>query len=192
MTTKARYLKKAAITHLLRAATGVTGRDSFVIVGTGAVIAQLKAVPLELMRTREVDIDVPDDPAADAMSDLIDGTIGEGSPFDEAFGYYAHGVGALTACLPDDWRTRAVRYEVPNMPDLLCLCPDPDDVALSKLCAWRDKDREWLDAGLGAGVLRLDAMRERGGSISNPHAPDAAEIQRRLEVLANRMRPGRS
>jgi hypothetical protein len=183
VTKRARYLRKADIAHIVRAATGVTGRDTFVIVGTGAVIAQLRTVPLDLMETREIDIYVPDTPDGDSFSDLIDGSIGEGSPFDEAFGYYAHGVGPLTACLPDDWGARAVRYELPNLPGVVCLCPEANDIALSKLCAWRDKDRAWISAGLGAGVLRLDAMRARSGLISNPNAPDGAEIERRLATL---------
>jgi hypothetical protein len=34
-------------------------------------------------------------------SDLIDGSIGEGSPFQRSFGYYAHGVDESTATLPE-------------------------------------------------------------------------------------------
>lgn len=183
MTAKVRYLKKAAIAHLLRAAAGVSGRDLFVIVGTGAVIAQLKTVPLDLMETREIDIYVPDDPEADGLSDLIDGTIGEGSPFDETFGYYAHGVGARTACLPDDWATRAVRYDGPALRGVVCLCPEVNDIALSKLCAWREKGRAWLEAGIATGVLDLAAMEMRAGSITDPNAPNVEEIGRRLVAL---------
>ena len=40
--------------------------------------------------------------------DLIDGSIGEGSPFDRQFGYYAHGVDDSTAILPAGWRNRLV------------------------------------------------------------------------------------
>ncbi len=190
MTKRARYLRKADIAHLVRAATGVTGRNTFVIVGTGAVIAQLKTVPLDLMETREIDIYVPDDVDGDSISDLIDGSIGEGSPFDEAFGYYAHGVGPLTACLPDDWAARAVRYEVANVPGVVCLCPEANDIALSKLCAWREKDRAWLAAGLSTGVLSLSIMAARCGSIANPNAPAVDEIGRRLATLSDGSRPG--
>ena len=38
----------------------------------------------------------------------IDSTIGEGSPFQRAFGYDAHGVGPETAVLPEGWRNRLV------------------------------------------------------------------------------------
>jgi hypothetical protein len=185
MTKRSRYLRKADIAHLVRAATGVTGRESFVIIGTGAVIAQLRTVPLDLMETREIDIYVPDAPDGDDMSDLIDGSIGEGSPFDTTFGYYAHGVGPLTACLPDDWMVRAVRYELPNLPGVVCLCPEVNDIALSKVCAWREKDRAWLAAGLSTGVLSLSAMFARAGTINNPNAPARDEVGRRLVLLGD-------
>ena len=38
-----------------------------------------------------------------ADADLIDGSIGEGSPFHQTFGYYAHGVAEETAVLPGGW-----------------------------------------------------------------------------------------
>jgi hypothetical protein len=47
-----------------------------------------------LLTSQEADIYPLGDPA---KSDLIDGTIGELSPFHETFGYYAHGVGPETA-----------------------------------------------------------------------------------------------
>ena len=191
MTAKVRYLRKAAIAHLLRAAAGVSGRELFVIVGTGAVIAQLKTVPLDLMETREIDIYVPDDPEADGISDLIDGTIGEGSPFDETFGYYAHGVGARTACLPDDWAARSVRYDGSLLRGVVCLCPEVNDIALSKLCAWREKDRTWLEAGIATGVLSLTAMKMRAGSITDSNAPSVEEIERRLAALHAAAGPSR-
>jgi hypothetical protein len=72
------------------------------MIGTRAVIARLKTVPLDLMSTREIDIHAEGAEDADAIADLIDGTLGEGSPFDTNFGYYVHGSGETTACLPDE------------------------------------------------------------------------------------------
>ena len=189
MSRKATRIDSAQIAHVLRAAAGITGRKSFVLIGTGAVIAQRKTLALELMRTREIDIyaaDSEDD--IDQMSDLIDGSIGEGSPFDETFGYYAHGVSERTACLPDDWASRAIRIDVPGVEGVSCTCPDVDDIALSKLCAWRDKDIVWLVAGLTTGLLDLDTMRNRAGHISNRNAPEPAEMARRLDRLKHLVR----
>ena len=191
MTGKTKFLKKEAIAHLVRAVAGVSGRSSFVMIGTGAVIAQLKHVPLDLMRTREIDIYPQGVPDAEDIATLIDGTLGEGSPFDETFGYYAHGVGERTACLPDGWEERAIAFDAPGLAGVVCLCPEVNDIALSKLCAWREKDRSWLEAGINSGVVSLDAMKARSRTISNPHAPDVTEIDRRIgsaEESAGRQR----
>jgi hypothetical protein len=47
-------------------------------------------------------------------SDLIDGSIGEGSPFHETFGYYAQGVGEKTATLPKGRGERLDRIRTEN------------------------------------------------------------------------------
>jgi hypothetical protein len=46
-------------------------------------------------------------------ADVIDGAIGEGSHFEDAFGYYAQGVGPETAVLPAGWQNRLVRVQSP-------------------------------------------------------------------------------
>jgi hypothetical protein len=45
---------------------------------------------------------------------LIDGSIGEGSPFNQTFGYYAHGVSEETAILPAGWKERLVMVQNAN------------------------------------------------------------------------------
>ena len=63
---------------------------------------------------------------------MIDGCIGELSPFHETFGYYAHGIGPETAVLPAKWKTRLVRVtnvgKVP-LPGLL-----PSDLGNGEPC----------------------------------------------------------
>ena len=60
------------------------------IVGSQAILGALPDAPLELLVSQEVDLYAPED---DSASDLVDGSIGEKSPFHESFGYYGHGVG---------------------------------------------------------------------------------------------------
>jgi len=178
-----RSLRKEDLAHILRAAAGITGKSRFVVVGTGAAIAQLKHIPFDMMMTREADIYVPDVADAEAIADLIDGSIGEGSQFDLSFGYYAHGVDATTALLPRDWRDRAHDIQLPTAPGICCICPDINDLALSKVCAWRDKDIEWLRAGLRAGILDLRIMTDRSAAIDDQRAPASAVMAERLEIL---------
>ena len=51
------------------------------------------------------------DPSEDA--DPIDGALGDGSAFHEAYGYYAHGVASETVVAPLGWQDRLVRVEAP-------------------------------------------------------------------------------
>ena len=56
-----------------------------------------------------------------------------------------------------------------------CICPEKNDIALSKVCAWREKDKAWLKAGLETGVLDIEAIEARSRSISNPNAPEPTQ-----------------
>ena len=136
-----------------------------------------------MMLTSEIDIyaDGVADPGP--LSDLIDGSIGEGSLFHRTFSYYCDGVGPETAIMPLDWRTRATEYVTPDGA-ATAVCPAIDDIAIAKLCAWREKDRDWLRAGVQAGLI--DPVRI-GAGLRSPMpaaAPDVAERLRRLDILA--------
>jgi hypothetical protein len=89
-------MKRDELEHVLRAAGAITGVTTWVIVGSQAILGALPSAPKELLVSQEVDLYAPADEAA---SDLVDGSIGEKSPFHESFGYYAHGVGEETAIL---------------------------------------------------------------------------------------------
>src|ERR1039457_1844200 len=97
--------------------------------------------PGELPVSQEVDLYAPSDESA---SDLVDGSIGEKSPFHKSFGYYAHGVGQNTALLPSRWQERAIAIQSPSTAGVIGICPAPADLAISKLVAWRDKDQEFV------------------------------------------------
>ncbi|KMO33804.1 hypothetical protein VQ03_24475 [Methylobacterium tarhaniae] len=56
-------------------------------------------------------------------------------------------------------------------------------MALAKLVAWREKDRDWLQSGLKAGLFSLTEMQSRLDRMPKS-APDGGELLRRLSVLA--------
>jgi Xaa-Pro aminopeptidase len=74
----------------------------------------------------------------------VDGSIGEGSPFHQTFGYYAHGVGEDTAVLREGWRGRLVPLHNENTGHGTGLCLEVHDLAVSKLVAGREKDLVFL------------------------------------------------
>ena len=55
-----RTLRRPDIDHILRAAASLSGHSRFVMVGTGAVIATAKHIPVVMMMTEEIDIYVED------------------------------------------------------------------------------------------------------------------------------------
>jgi hypothetical protein len=104
-------MKRHQLEHILRAAGGITGTDRFVIVGSQAILGTFPDPPEELVASIEADVfslKSPED------ANLIDGSIGEGSPFHQTFGYYAHGVGEETAVLPTGWKDRLIPLHTRN------------------------------------------------------------------------------
>lgn len=167
-------MNRDQLEHILRAAGAITGRTEWVIVGSQAILGAVADAPDEITVSEELDLYAPGDEYA---SDLIDGSIGERSPFHETFGYYAHGVGAETATLPARWRERAVIIRSEATAGVTGICPHPSDLAISKLAAWREKDREFIAALLRHGITTAGEIEERLTELDDAIA---AQIRRRM------------
>jgi hypothetical protein len=151
-------MQRAQLEHIIRAAAGITGAQDFVIVGSQAVLGQFPDAPPELLVSIEADLFTFRDPAD---ADLIDGSIGEGSPFHQTFGYYAHGVGLETAVLPASWKERLVHIRGPDTGGGTGLCLEVHDLAVSKLVAGREKDLDFVGGMLRHKLVRAETVAER-------------------------------
>src|SRR5689334_463093 len=98
-------MKRAELEHLIRAAAAISKDREIVIVGSQAVHGQLPDPPAELLVSMKADVFPKNAPE---LADLIDGSIGELSPFHAAFGYYAQAIGPLTVAAPEGWDQRLV------------------------------------------------------------------------------------
>ena len=130
-------MQRPQLEHIIRAAAGITGATEIVVIGSQAVLGQFPDAPAALLVSIEADVFTlrnPDD------ADLIDGSIGEGSPFHQTFGYYAHGVAEETAILPAGWKDRLVTVRNANTGNGCGLCLEVHDLAVAKLAAGREKD----------------------------------------------------
>ena len=92
---------------------------------------------------------------------MIDGSIGEGSPFHQTFGYYAHSVSVETAVLPEGWRQRLVPLHNQNTGGGIGLCLEIHDLAVSKLVAGREKDLDFISGLLRHRLILMDTIRAR-------------------------------
>lgn len=150
-------MNRKQLEHILRAAGSVSGSREIVVIGSQAILASYPDAPSELLKSMEADVyplDVPE------KADLIDGCIGELSPFHETFGYYAHGVSPETATLPREWRSRLIKLENQNTEGTTGWCLSPVDLAASKLVAGRDKDLDFIRGMFRAGIISKQAVKK--------------------------------
>lgn len=148
-------MQRSELAHVLRASAAIANENSFVLIGSQAVLLLVDEPPPELLRSTEIDLYPALHPE---KSDLIDGAIGAFSTFHDTFGYHADGVGPETASLPADWMKRAVLSYVG---EVTAICPDLHDLAASKCAAGRPKDAEYVRILLKHQLVRLDLLIER-------------------------------
>lgn len=174
-------MRRDDLEHLIRAAGSITGADEWIVVGSQAILGSVPDAPPELLRSNEADLFTLRDPND---ADLIDGSIGEGSPFHETFGYYAQGVWADTAVLPAGWNERLVRICNENTRGVAGLCLEIHDLAVSKLVAGREKDIGFLKEMVRHRLLDAAMVRERIGLLP-AGAGDGVDLEQRWARIAN-------
>ncbi|MCB0412189.1 MAG: hypothetical protein KDD22_06655 [Bdellovibrionales bacterium] len=146
--------------HALRAAAAVLGTKEVLVIGSQAVHGSMtKAFPAA-SRSIEVDIALINDIDGRA-ADLIDGSIGEASIFQDTFGYYAQGVECSTAILPEGWQKRLVPFTSPDAPGVKALCLELHDLWISKAMAGRPKDREFCEQLLSGKYVKVTTLESR-------------------------------
>ncbi|MDR2214884.1 MAG: hypothetical protein LBE59_03470 [Nevskiaceae bacterium] len=136
-------MKRSELEHIIRAAGAIANVSEIVVIGSQSILGQFPAAPASLLVSAEADVFPLSDPQ---LSDFIDGSIGEGSPFHQLYGYYAQGVDETTATLPAGWRDRLIPIRNPNTRGVTGLCLEVHDLAISKYVAGREKDREFTKA----------------------------------------------
>ena len=155
-------MKRQQLEHLLRAAGGVSGQDRVIVIGSQSILGAWPDAPAALLLSMEADLIFPDNPA---LSDLVDGTIGEGSIFHETYGYYAQGVDFTTAVLPAGWQDRLHEIKSANTRGTAGLCLDPSDLIAAKYAAGREKDVEFIRQAMRHGIVTPADVLERVGLL---------------------------
>ena len=169
-------VKRLQLEHLLRAAGGIAGQDRVIVIGSQSILGARPDAPEALLLSMEADFIFPDNPA---LSDVVDGSIGEGSIFHETHGYYAQGVDFTTAILPAGWQQRLHEVKSPNTRGTTGLCLDPADLIASKYAAGREKDYEFIRVAFQHGIVTAAQAIERVSILPL----DAARIASMLEKI---------
>lgn len=162
-------MRREQFDHVVAAAAEVTGHDQFVVVGSQAILGSYEEPPDAMLESQEADIYPLHDPAA---ADVIDGALGDGSPFHLAYGYYAHGVGPKTAKAPSGWEARVVRRNVPARPGssqlVVAWCLEPHDLVLAKCARGDERDWQYATDALRAGLVDGAVLLERVEALPLP------------------------
>jgi len=184
-------MRRDQLEHAIRTACQIIGHPSVVVVGSQAILGSFAEDTLPLEATMSIEIDilplVDDNDETARLADLIEEIAGEWSPFEEQHGFSIDGVDWETAVLPDGWRDRLVRVQNANTaapagaPQYTGWCLDKEDLCVAKLCAFREKDQNFVAALLNAQLVDAEIIAQRLAAVPKRHQPAA---ERALAWLA--------
>ena len=171
-------MKRAQLEHAIRASGAISGDPELYVVGSQSILGAHPDAPAELCRSMEVDIAPKNHPE---LESLIEGSIGELSPFHVTFGFYVDGIDIAAIALPAGWQDRLVVVENPNANGYRGLCLDPGDLAVAKLVAHREKDLEFVRVMLREKLVTPDELTTRLPTVANV---DAAYSRQLVQLVA--------
>jgi hypothetical protein len=183
-------MRGADLRHVIRATARIVqdagSADSIlVVIGSQAIHGSYRdnALPEVMTLSTEADLLVvtadPDD--FDRFATLVDGTIGEASPFHQTHGYYGQGVGPETATLPSGWVEGLVPI-ADRTSGAIAFCLEPHDLCAAKLCANRPKDIDYVSAALEQRLVDGATIRERLQTIQTPSARRGEITRARIDT----------
>lgn len=156
-------MNRLQLEHIIRAAGSIADDNEIIILGSASIFAQFPDLPSRFLLSVEADVFPKNKPN---MSDIIDGSIGELSPFHDAFGYYAHGISEETASnLPLGWEKRLIPLKTDNTGGVTGWCLEIHDLIAGKYVSARDKDIEFVRMAIKHGLVKEQILRNRLGML---------------------------
>lgn len=153
-----------------------SGDDPPIIVGSQSFHAFSDTIP-EIAR-KSVEYDFMLSSSNFSKRPQIDLSLGILSPYREENGFFADALGRASVTLPDGRRERLAPYH-DDSGNIIALCADRHDVAVSKFIAGREKDLEFLTSALASDLIDLVSLLERlklaFDKVENDVMPDRIE-----------------
>ena len=153
-------MTREQLEHAIRAACEVSEDTEIWIFGSQAILAEFPNAPKDLRASIEVDVQPKNRPD---NVDAIDGAVGELSIFHQTHGFYVHGLPIEeAAALPQGWQDRAkpICDEISTRGKMIW-CVEVQDLAASKLVAYREKDRDFVRVLLTEKMIAAEILVER-------------------------------
>ena len=172
-------MRRDQLEHAIRTACQIIDRPEVIVVGSQSILGTFREDELPADATISVEIDIL--PIADSnvetarLADLIEGVAGEFSTFEELHGFGIDGVDLETSALPEGWRNRLVKVQnattaaPAGQPQFTGWCIDKEDLCVAKLCAFREKDRNFVAALLDADLVDASVILDRLPTVEARH-----------------------
>jgi len=176
-------MRRDQLEHAIRTACQRIGRPEVIVLGSQAILGTFGEDELPVRATMSAEIvilpmaDSNEEPAQ--LADRIEGVAGEFSPFEELHGFRIDGVDLTTSALPDGWRDRLVKVQNANTTELTGRrqftgwCLDKEDLCVAKLCAFREKDQNFVSELLRAGLVDSGVIAMRLATVPELYRPNA-------------------
>ena len=162
------------IHHVLTEAKKITNHTDYVIIGSLTALGLDVLPPDEMVRSIDVDMYPKDDPA---RAGEIAAIIGQGSAFEDEYGYYVDAARPDLPTLPDDWENRFV---VHDFGDVRALFLELNDAAISKYARGEIRDRIWIQEGLKAKLLSMPIIEYRLRQTAFLDELEEASVKQRI------------
>ena len=169
-------MNRENLRRLFAAARELTGETDFVVFGSLSALGYTGEVPARMAMSLDIDAFGKHDPPR--IFELA-AALGEASAFAAEHGFYLDPISPRVATLPDAWEERLVRIELE--PGLAAWFLEPNDAAVSKYARMEPRDREWIRAGLRAGILSLPIIEARFAQTAFLDAAESARARKALD-----------
>lgn len=164
-------MRRDQLEHAIRAACQIIGAEAVIVVGSQSILGTYREDELPAAATMSAEIDIlpiaDDDAEVARLGDLVEGVAGEFSLFEQTHGFSVDGVDLATSALPTGWRERLVKVQNVNTaapsgdPQFTGWCLEKHDLCVAKLCALREKDRNFVAAMLEAELVDRGTIEAR-------------------------------
>ncbi len=185
-------MRRDQLEHAIRTACQIVGATEVIVVGSQAILGTYQEEDLPAEATMSMEIDIL--PIADTddetirLGDLIEGVAGEFSQFESTHGFSIDGVDLATSALPEGWHGRLVNVQSANTaassgePEFIGWCLERHDLCVAKLCAFREKDRNFVAALLRARLVERGELVDRMTQLPAEFSEPAAQVGAWLEA----------
>ncbi|MDI3330252.1 MAG: hypothetical protein QJR09_05870 [Micrococcus sp.] len=172
-------MRRDQLEHAIRTACRVIDRQDVIVVGSQSILATYREEDLPAAATRSLGVDIlpmaADGVQASVLVERLEGAAGEFSPFEQLHGIRIEGADARTSILPRGWRDRLVRFP-DGSPAARTgegggagWCLDSVDLCVARLCAFREKDRNFVTALVDHGLVTAAAVSARLDLVPGEH-----------------------